>query len=140
MPHCTLTGFFNDALSSIDFYLQALEEVYLEAKKNLSLNLTVKKLTFGEKWHGIELESDSLKQLMIDFAQLENSPTRQEELRLKDWYHLSLAYGFNPKDAERLEKIARETIDLQNNVNWELRFYQKNADWSWNCLQSWNLD
>ncbi len=140
MPHCTLTGFFNDALSSIDFYLQALEEVYLEAKKNLSLNLTVKKLTFGEKWHGIELESDSLKQLMIDFAQLENSPTRQEELRLKDWYHLSLAYGFNPKDAEQLEKIARETINLQNNVNWELRFYQKNADWTWKCLQSWSLD
>lgn len=140
MPHCTLTGFFTDDLSSMNFYLQALDKAYLETKKNNSLDVKIQKITFSENWHGIELEANNLKQSIVNFTQLEKSPTRQEEIRLKDWLHLSLAYGFNPDRAEELKKLARETIDLKANVNWELRFYQKNVDWTWKCLKTWNLD
>ena len=140
MPHCTLTGFFADDISSIDFYIRALETAYLLAKKkNISLDVNIKKLILSKDWHGIELQAAGLKKLIIDFAQLATSPTRQENLRLKDWYHLSLAYGFNSQYAAELKTLATETINIQANVNWELRFYHKNPDWTWNCLQSWNL-
>ncbi|MBE9048210.1 hypothetical protein IQ255_28120 [Pleurocapsales cyanobacterium LEGE 10410] len=139
MPHCTLTGFFTDELSSVPFYLQALSKAYLEAQNDLSLNITITDLAFSENWHGLELQSNSLKQLISNFARLEQSPTRQEPLRLKDWLHLSLAYNFNPEDREQLKDLAREIINIQAEVNWELRFYQKNPDWTWKCWQSWVL-
>lgn len=138
MPHCTLTGFFTDELSSIPFYIEALERAYTEAKNNnLSLDVEITKLTFNENWHGLELKADSIKKLVTNFAKLENSPTRQEKLRLKDWLHLSLAYGFNPEAREQLQTLATELIDIKARVNWELRFYQKNPDWTWKCLRSW---
>lgn len=141
MPHCTLTGFFTDELSSIPVYLQALERAYTEAKTHkLLLDIKIKKLTFKENWHGLELQANELKQLIINFTQLENSLTRQEKLRLKNWLHLSLAYDFNPEDGNNLQNLATEIIDLQASVNWELRFYQKKSDWSWECLKSWNLE
>lgn len=141
MPHCTLTGFFSDQLNSIPSYLQALDRTYFEAKNNnLSLEIKIKQLTFNENWHGLELQANGLKQLIVNFAELENSPTRQEELRLKDWLHLSLAYDFNPEYGKQLKQLARENIGITANVNWELRFYQKNPDWTWKCWQSWELN
>ena len=140
MPHCTLTGFFSDRLNSIPIYLQALDQAYFEAKNNnLSLDIKIKQLTFNQNWHGLELQANSLKELIANFAQLENSPSCSEELRLKDWLHLSLAYDFNPNYGEQLMQLATENIDLTANVNWELRFYQKNPNWTWKCWQSWEL-
>ena len=141
MPHCSLTGFFTDELSSVPLYLQALSSAYLSAKNSSrSLDIKITKLTFNENWHGLELRSNSLKQLIGNFARLASSSTRQEKLRLKDWLHLSLAYDFDPKYREQLKDLARETINLQADVNWELRFYQKNSDWTWNCWQAWVLN
>ena len=139
MPHCTLTGFFCDRSSSIGFYLDALERAYQEAKSSLSLDVTIKRLVFSKTWHGLELQADGIKQAIANFAGYERSPTRQESLRLKDWLHLSLAYGFDDRHGSELQQLAQKTIDLQSNVGWELRFYQKYPDWTWNCLKSWSL-
>ena len=140
MPHCTLTGFFIDDIKSIPAYIQALERSHIKAKsEHQSLNIEIKQLTFNENWHGLELQGDSLKKLIMDFVARENSSTRQENLRLKDWLHLSLAYNFDPRYTQELEKLAKATIDLNAKVNWELRFYQKNPDWTWKCHKSWSL-
>jgi hypothetical protein len=139
MPHCTLTGFFSDQLDSIPVYIQALEQAYIAAKNNLPLKIAIKQLTFRENWHGLELQADNLKKLIADFSENENSRTRQEELRLKDWLHLSLAYNFEPKFGQELKNLATEIIDPQADVDWELRFYQKNADFTWTCLKSWKI-
>jgi len=138
MPHCSLTGFFPDNPNSIPFYLEALERAYQKAK-HLSLNIQTVRSGFNDDWHGIELQAEGVKQLVKHFAQTEASPTRKEDIRLKDWLHLSLAYGFESEFQERLETLARETIDITAEVAWELRFYQK-LDRTWNCLQSWNLE
>ena len=140
IPHCTLTGFFNADFKSVPLYIEALNQAYTEAKHhNLLLGIEIIKLTFSEEWHGLELQANGLKQLIRNFALLENSSTRPEKLRLKDWLHLSLAYDFNPEDSNKLKDLATEIIDLKADVSWELRFYQKNFDWSWNCLKSWVL-
>lgn len=140
MPHCTLTGFFTDNINSIDYYLKALDKAYLAAKNNLDLSIIIKQLTFNDNWHGLELQAEGLKQLIINFAEIEKSLTRREKLRLKDWLHLSLAYSFKIEDRNKLKNLAREIINLQADVNWELRFYQKNPDWTWKCLKQWAIN
>ncbi len=105
----------------------------------MTLDLKISKLTFNEDWHGLEIQAEPLKELIANFAQLATSATRSEELRLKNWLHLSLAYDFNSEHREQLKQLAREIINLQADVNWELRFYQKKPDWSWKCWQYWDI-
>lgn len=140
MPHCTLTGFFKDRPSSIPNYIQALDRALAVADwKNSPLKIELKQLTFNDNWHGLELQGDRLKKLIVDFTNFETSQTRQGALRLKDWLHLSLAYNFHPEHEAPLRDLAIKAIDLNAAVNWELRFYQKNPDWTWQCLESWNI-
>ena len=137
MPHCTLTGFFSDAPDSVPDYLDALERAYEEAiGQNTSLDIKIERLVFNKDWHGIELQADGIKQSIVNFTRQENSATRKESLRLKDWLHLSLAYGFDAEHGKQLKQLAQQIIDLQSNVSWELRFYQKNLDGTWHCWQS----
>ncbi|HBK22332.1 MAG TPA: hypothetical protein DDZ60_07465 [Planktothrix sp. UBA10369] len=140
MPHCTLTGFFKDQESKISVYIQALETAYNTAKITANpLKIHIIKMTFQSDWQGLELEAEGIPSLMINFAQLANSPTRPEQLRLKTWLHLSLAYEFQPQQAQILEDLAKTRINLQAQVDWELRFYQRHPDNSWTCHQSWRL-
>ena len=139
MPHCSLTGFFTAELDSIPVYLEVLDKAYNKAEnRQESLDIAIKQLTFKENWHGLELQSDRLKKLIADFAGAKTVADRVEKLRLKDWLHLSLAYDFDPKYGKKLQELATATIDLKADVNWELRFYQKNPDWSWKCLKHWS--
>lgn len=139
MPHCTLTGFFTDRASSIPFYLDALEQAYQEVRSSRSLNVAIEKLIVSKDWHGLELQAEGVKEAIANFARYERSLTRQEPLRLKDWLHLSLAYGFEEQHRSGLQQLAQTAIDLQSEVGWELRFYQKQPDWTWHCLKSWSL-
>ncbi|WP_052055371.1 hypothetical protein [Myxosarcina sp. GI1] len=139
MPHCSLTGFFADELSSIPTYIQALNKAYIEAENNLSVDIEIKQLSFRENWHGLELQAEGLKQLMFNFTRIETSTTRQEVIRIKDWLHLSLAYDFDRRHSAELKNLALEIIALKAKVDWELCFYQKNADWTWTCLKTWSL-
>ncbi len=139
MPHCSLTGFFADELSSMPIYLEALDRAYLEAKNNLPLDIAIKQFAFKENWHGLELQAEGLKQLIVNFARIETSTKRPEAIRIKDWLHLSLAYDFDRQHSAELKNLALETIEPKAKVDWELRFYQKNVDWTWNCLKAWSL-
>ena len=139
MPHCTLTGFFYAKLDSISIYLKALDKAYSEARNNLDLEVKIKQLTFNKNWHGLELEAENLKTLIANCDRDITIPDYREKLRLKDWLHLSLAYDFNPEYRSELQQLALEIINLKADVSWKLRFYQKNLDWSWKCLQSWTI-
>ena len=139
MPHCTLTGFFTEEPDSIPLYLEALNAAYIAAREsNISLDIAIAKLSFGKNWHGLELQADGLKELVSNFA-VQLDSTRQRKIRLKNWLHLSLAYGFEPEYREQLQNLAIEAIDLQAKLDWELRFYQEEPDWTWQCLKSWHL-
>lgn len=140
MPHCTLTGFFKDEEAAIPLYVQALDRALRQAQSCPMPVITIQKLTFRSDWHGLELQSDWLKNLTASFATLAVSPTRQEALRLKDWLHLSLAYEFQPEHSELLTQLAQKHINLHTSVQWELRFYQRYPDHRWFCHHSWQLD
>jgi hypothetical protein len=145
MPHCTLTGFFQDEETAIPLYVEALDRTLCQAQPCPSPVITIQQLTFRPDWHGLELQSVWLKNMIANFASLAESPTRQDTLRLKDWLHLSLAYEFQPEQSEALIQLAQEYINLGSPVQWELRFYQRHSeqhhpDQRWICHQSWQLD
>lgn len=140
MPHCTLTGFFEDVTASLPNYTQRLERSYKHFRRSqTSPVITIKGLSFRPDWHGLKLQSDWLKQVIVDFACTASSPTRTEPLRLKTWLHLSLAYDFPADQAATLEALARDLIDPLAAVTWDLCFYQRHPDGSWLCHQRLKL-
>jgi ubiquitin-associated SH3 domain-containing protein len=141
MPHCTLTGFFEDTASSIPKYTQKLERSLKRFRRSQpEPPLEVNGLNFRDDWHGLELSSDWLRKLTLDFVCTATSPTRKTPLRPKEWLHLSLAYGFVPDQAATLQSLAEDLVEPRSPVAWELRFYQRNPDASWICHQRLQLD
>lgn len=134
MPHCTLTGFFEDRFAAVPLYTQRLTRSYKRAyPSRTDPIITVEGLTFKADWHGLELQSPWLKHLMVDFACTAVSPTRKSALRPKNWLHLSLAYGFPSEQSDALSKLATSLVDPQAAVAWELCFYERRSPKDWCC-------
>jgi ubiquitin-associated SH3 domain-containing protein len=126
MPHCTLTGFFYEVELSVSRYVDALSQSLAIAQPHRPASpITIRTLSFKEDWHGLELDSDWLKALVADFSNRVESLTRPDPIRLKSWLHLSLAYGFEPSHASQLKALAIDSVDLDADVAWELRLYQR---------------
>lgn len=141
MPHCTLTGFFEDVTSAAPKYTQALERSLKRFRRSQPTPpLQIDGLKFRADWHGLELSSEWLRKLILDFVCTATSPTRKSPLRPKEWLHLSLAYGFLPDQADTLKALAEDLVDPASAVNWELRFYQRQPDQSWICHQRLKLN
>lgn len=140
MPHCSLTGFFQDELTSIELYQQAIDQA-LKNQFSIAAKpvIQIQDMSFHDDWHGLELRSDWLRQLMAQVTEFAVSPTRLEPLRLKSWLHLSLAYEFQPEHTETLIYLAQTYVNPQASVVWEVRFYQRHADHQWTCHQTWSL-
>ncbi|MGB3614030.1 MAG: hypothetical protein WBA10_09570 [Elainellaceae cyanobacterium] len=135
MPHCTLTGFFHDTTAAIPDYIHALDEALRGLPSLTNAGIEVRALTFRADWHGLELRSPWLQCLTTRFASGAPSTTRRDALRLKDWLHVSLAYGFDPAHGVGLRSLAEATVDTRSSCGWELRFYQRQPRWvcHWSC-------
>ncbi|MGD1806245.1 hypothetical protein ACP6PL_12510 [Dapis sp. BLCC M126] len=140
MPHCTLTGFFHDELTAIPIYIQALENALKNAlPTSTSQPIVVMDMELKADFHYLKIESIWIEKLIANFANIANSSTRTEQLRLKNNLHLSLAYKFPLEQQQILAKIAKEIINPQAEVSWELRFYERHPNNSWTCHQSWKI-
>lgn len=140
MPHCTLTGFFHDDSESLHLYYAALEAALHRARPGRPIPvLSIMEVVFHEDFHGLLLDGIWLKLLIADFAISSQSPTRRDALRLKDWLHLSLAYGFPPEQHGALAALARKMLDITAPVAWELCFYERCVDGAWLRHARWPL-
>ncbi len=140
MPHCSLTGFFHDHFEVIPFYISILNQVLIQARSTQpDPVIQIQELILWPEFHGLALQSDWIKQVIIEFARQAPSATRRDDLRPKDWLHLSLAYEFGPDQAELLTQLAQAQIDLQQPVGWELRFYERHRKNQWTCHACWPL-
>ena len=139
MPHCTLTGFFHDRGHSIPLYIEALDRAVSSTSQLSSLDIAVTGVTFKPDFHYLTVESTWLELLMQEFARQATSPTRLDALRLKDGFHLSLAYGFAPNWHHRLQAITAETLDWQAQMEWQIRFYEREKGNRWLCYRSWDV-
>jgi hypothetical protein len=140
MPHVTLTGFFQDAPEALPSYAAALEAARERAAATRPEEpLEVTGMALNVEFHGLLLEGAWLKRLVADFAASAGSPPRREAIRLKEWLHLSLAYGFPPEQHGRLAELARALVDPRSPAAWELRLYQSHGDGRWTCHAAWPL-
>jgi len=139
MPHCTLTGFFQDAHAALPRYRSAMAVALADAGPAPTPAVEVVETLFHDDFHGLALASPWLTQLMASFAQRAHSPTRQASLRLKDWLHLSFAYSFAPAHGPGLARLAHAMIDPAASARWELRLYERRADHSWALHAAWAL-
>lgn len=140
MPHCTLTGFFHDDAAAIASYIKALDTALRHARPNQPAQaLTIDRMELSQDFHGLLLRGSWLKGVISDFAGAARSPTRQDALRMKDWLHLSLAYGFPPEHHDQLANLARKLIGIDAPVAWDLRFYERHGDGSWTSHAEWLL-
>ncbi|MGF1534877.1 MAG: hypothetical protein ACFB4J_00135 [Elainellaceae cyanobacterium] len=137
MPHCTLTGFFHDGAVTISAYLRAIDAALNQLEPPPRPVARVSAMAFHADWHGLVVEAPWLKRLTAQFAELAPSPPN-EALRLKDWLHVSLAYGFDPAQNNDLRELAQALVDPETPAGWELRFYQRQS--AWICQQSWTLE
>ena len=141
MPHCSLTGFFHDDLDAIPAYIEALDAALRRTRPMQPVPvLTIDRIELREDFHGLLLSSPWLQALSADFVRSVCSPTRRDALRLKNWLHLSLAYTFRAEQQTTLADLARTIVDITAPVSWELRFYERHTDGSWECHASWRLD
>lgn len=140
MPHCTLTGFFEDQESAIPAYVAAARVAIAAYREQMpEPPIDIQGVCFRPDWHGLVLYSDWLKQMVVCFAQQANSPTRMESLRLKSWLHLSLAYGFQPVYEQPLRDLAAAIVDISVSVAWEVRLYERSDANVWTCHYSTTL-
>ena len=130
MPHCTLTGFFHDQPSAIPSYVHAAQQAL---SQHPSGTVTLDKLRLKPDWHGLELTSPWLEQVAMTFAERSTSTTRVDDIRLKDWLHLSLAYRFEKAQHESLAELAEKLIDPTQPVSWQVRFYERHPQNGWIC-------
>lgn len=140
MPHCTLTGFFYDDVSSIPVYVSALaaSRERLQPTQPTPVARVVEMILNGS-FHHLRLVSPWLQELSLDFVHTVSSPTRVGALKPKSDLHVSLAYRFAPEKEGELARLAREIVDPRASVGWELRFYEQHSDDSWTCHAAWTL-
>lgn len=137
MPHCTLTGFFDDFNRAVPIYTRTLVRAYKRAMGSRpNPVVTITDLSFKPDWHGLELDAPWLQQLILDFACTADSPSRKTTIRPKSWLHISLAYDFVADQAEALTQLAQIIVDPTAPADWELRFYQRNPGNQWICHQA----
>lgn len=141
MAHCTLTGFFHDQPAAVGWYTEHLAAALRDHQATRPTPaVRVVGTRFSTKFHGLLLDSPWIKQLSADFARRASaSPTRSDAIRLKDWLHLSLAYGFAPEHHQQLVALADQLVDPSAAVAWELRLYERLSNATWKLHGFWVL-
>ncbi|MCL4507237.1 MAG: hypothetical protein M1434_14745 [Chloroflexi bacterium] len=142
MPHISLTGFFQDLPSAVPFYTAALDNALAAlppAHDPANPAIRITGMRFQDSFHYLKVESPWLAQLAAEFAQQADSPTRGSAIILKDFLHLSLAYGFPPHHGLRLAQLARELIACHSPAGWELRLYERGDCERWTQHAVWPL-
>lgn len=132
-PHCTLTGFFHD--DDVARYVGAAAQCVAPVPVRV-----VRMHAGAGDWVGLELDAPDLVALTRRFAGLVATPgTRKDAVRVKEWLHVSLAYGHDASAHAELAQRAVLTVDPSAAVTWSLRLYERTDDGEWLVHGSWSL-
>ena len=124
-PHCTLTGFFHRDPSTIERIREEVAQAETDAAPG---PVEIAALHRRADWIGLELRSDWLHEVTARFLLGHQLGPRDDELRPKDWLHLSIAYGID--DLAAADKALGE-FDPALSVTWEIALWQRHPDGSW---------
>lgn len=140
MPHVTLTGFFADERVAAEGYVRAVEKVLAQMRPSRPEPVVVvEEVLYTETFHGLKVASPWLARVAAEFTAVAESPTREEDIRLKDWLHVSMAYAFAPEQGAALAALGREMVDPLAEVSWSLRFYERDGAGEWMLHGRWEV-
>ena len=128
-PHCTLTGFFRRTSTRAEGVITEMTELLTKAGSPPAAEVEVVGLRTTGDWVGIELRSLWLRRLTTRLIAAHRVGSGDDELRAKDWLHLSLAYGV--EDLEPYAVAARRLMDPPTSAEWQLAIWERRADRSW---------
>jgi hypothetical protein len=134
--HCSLTGFFHDDIASVPIYIDALRSTLADHHDRSGSDLvpSVDQLRLEGDWFGLELSSAPLVVMMETFAARQPTLARIDELRVKTWLHVSIAYEFNSEHAVELAALAQTTINAGSQVDdWHLGLWERSPGNQWHC-------
>ncbi len=139
-PHCTLTGFFRRRKERIDAVGREVDAVLQRQGlgsdgrvEGCEVSLTGPRATAD--WVGLELRSQRLAAVAQAFAahhQLDRAAA-EDEIRVKSWLHLSLAYG-GVDDLAPYARLAEECIDGGGRADWEVALWLRSQGDQWRRL------
>jgi hypothetical protein len=126
-PHCSLTGYFSVEPEHVEPFVAATASGEREGVVTTSVRLEVR-----ERWIGLGVEpADELQRIARRFArETAGLPGRLDDLRLKSWMHLSLAYGHDPRRHDELALVAQDLFDGPLSVDWRVALHERRgAGW-----------
>jgi ubiquitin-associated SH3 domain-containing protein len=128
-PHCTLTGFFRREPARAAAVITEFATAQTAIGAVPDDAVTIAGLRTQADWVGLELNSPWLIETTTTMAAAHRLTPGDDELRVKDWPHLSLAYGVD--DLTFHAALAEEMLDLTEPVTWELGLWERHPDGSW---------
>ncbi len=133
-PHCTLTGFFHRlgdrvaaTVAEIDGALAAADVAPDGTFPDGEV--VVEELVTDDGWVGLRLTSPRLVELAAALASAHRPRPDEDELRIKDWLHLSLAY--DTPDLRAHAALAVEVVDPAADVRWQVGLWERRPDGGW---------
>lgn len=134
-PHCTLTGFFHDG--DVARYAEAAGAVVAPCAARV---VSLREGDLDGRWIGLELDAPDLRALTDRFATAVAAPqTRTDAIRVKEWLHVSIAYGHDGAEHGLLLDRARSIVDPGAAAEWELRLYERLPGDEWDVRGRWPL-
>ena len=137
--HCTLTGFFRRTASQRSRVVDAVEKLLAAAGPVPLGAVEVVSLRQHDEWIGLELSSSWLLDLAARFATEHEIEPGDDPIRLKDWLHLSFAYGVD--DLTQYTSVAsplrRDPSQWPADVRaavWEVALWERTGPGGWSRL------
>lgn len=126
-PHCTLTGFFHRARADVARVVDDAHEAVVTAA-SMPARVSVEGLRLAADWIGLEITAPWLRAVTEAFVDGHVLGDGDDELRPKDWLHLSIAYGDG--DLDTAARLAAE-LDPTLDAAWDVGVWERSTDGSW---------
>lgn len=130
-PHCTLTGFFRRPPEALDRVIHEVTTAVADDATLPASAVQVVRLHAGPEWVGLELAAPAFVAATQRFADLHVAGPDDDPIRVKDWMHLSLAYGGVDDLAPWIESALERFDPVPLAEAWELALWQRRPDGTW---------
>ena len=128
-PHVSLTGFFRRPPVAVERLTLEVQAAIAAAPRG---PVAVDPIARREGWLGVEIKSDWLLELASLFAARHRLEHGDDPIRLKDWLHMSLAYGEFPVGTGAQDYLdqAQATIAVNAPARWSVGLWERrDSDW-----------
>lgn len=133
-PHCVVVRSYHDRTSSVRAYRQALAANVVDGWRQRR-HIAVTALATESSWHGLEIDSPSLRALALKLASSQPASIRANEVRIECHLRLVLAAGFESADCDALTELAHRIVDPALPARWDVGLWQR-AHGAWTTIWS----